>query len=41
MTSAGLFRSTAGNPFFVSEVFDAPGAGVPATVIDAVLARVP
>jgi hypothetical protein len=40
VTSAGLFRSTAGNPFFVSEVLDAPGAGVPATVIDAVLARV-
>ena len=40
-TSAALFRLTAGNPFFVSEML-AVGAGedVPATVVDAVLARV-
>ncbi|WP_426564345.1 ATP-binding protein [Angustibacter sp. McL0619] len=35
-----LFRLTAGNPFFVSEVLAAPGAPVPPTVVDAVLARV-
>ena len=40
VTSAGLFRYTGGNPFFVTEALAAPGAGVPATVIDAVLARV-
>ena len=40
VTSAGLFRYTGGNPFFVTEALAAPGAGVPATVVDAVLARV-
>jgi DNA-binding CsgD family transcriptional regulator/tetratricopeptide (TPR) repeat protein len=41
-TSAPLFRLTRGNPFFVSEVVAAGGSGdtVPATVVDAVLARV-
>jgi DNA-binding CsgD family transcriptional regulator/tetratricopeptide (TPR) repeat protein len=35
-----LFRSTGGNPFFVSEVLAAGGGTVPQTVQDAVLARV-
>jgi len=35
-----LFRLTGGNPFFVSEVLANPGAVVPPTVVDAVLARV-
>jgi DNA-binding CsgD family transcriptional regulator len=35
-----LFRLTGGNPFFVSEVLANPGAAVPPTVVDAVLARV-
>lgn len=35
-----LFRSTGGNPFFVTEVIANPDAGVPATVRDAVLGRV-
>jgi DNA-binding CsgD family transcriptional regulator/tetratricopeptide (TPR) repeat protein len=39
-TSAALFRLTAGNPFFVTEALAAPAAQVPATVVDAVLARV-
>jgi DNA-binding CsgD family transcriptional regulator/tetratricopeptide (TPR) repeat protein len=34
-----LYRVTAGNPFFVSEVIAAPGADIPSTVRDAVLAR--
>lgn len=34
-----LHRTTGGNPFFVTEVLAASGAGVPATVRDAVLAR--
>jgi DNA-binding CsgD family transcriptional regulator len=34
-----LYRSTGGNPFFVSEVLAAGGAQVPSTVRDAVLAR--
>jgi DNA-binding CsgD family transcriptional regulator/tetratricopeptide (TPR) repeat protein len=34
-----LFRLTAGNPFYVTEVLDAGVAGVPSTVRDAVLAR--
>ena len=34
-----LYRSTSGNPFFVTEVLAAPGAEIPATVRDAVLAR--
>jgi DNA-binding CsgD family transcriptional regulator/tetratricopeptide (TPR) repeat protein len=36
---AALYRLTGGNPFFVTEVLAAGGAGVPATVRDAVLAR--
>src|SRR5215813_5149944 len=35
-----LVRLTDGNPFFVSEVLANPGADVPPTVVDAVLARV-
>jgi DNA-binding CsgD family transcriptional regulator/tetratricopeptide (TPR) repeat protein len=35
-----LFRLTGGNPFFVSEVLANPGAVVPPTIVDAVLARV-
>ena len=34
-----LYRATAGNPFFVSEVLAAGGGAIPATVRDAVLAR--
>jgi DNA-binding CsgD family transcriptional regulator/tetratricopeptide (TPR) repeat protein len=34
-----LFRSTGGNPFFVSEVLEAGGERIPETVRDAVLAR--
>jgi DNA-binding CsgD family transcriptional regulator len=34
-----LHRSTGGNPFYVTEVLSAPGAAIPATVRDAVLAR--
>jgi DNA-binding CsgD family transcriptional regulator len=34
-----LYRKTAGNPFFVTEVLAAPGEEIPATVRDAVLAR--
>ena len=34
-----LYRATAGNPFFVTEVIAAPGIGIPSTVRDAVLAR--
>lgn len=36
---ADLFRLTGGNPFFVTEALAAPGARVPLTVLDAVLAR--
>jgi DNA-binding CsgD family transcriptional regulator len=39
-TSAGLYRLTEGNPFFLSEVLAAPTDAVPATVVDAVLSRV-
>jgi DNA-binding CsgD family transcriptional regulator/tetratricopeptide (TPR) repeat protein len=39
-TSAALYRLTAGNPFFVSEVLASLDHEVPATVVDAVLARV-
>jgi DNA-binding CsgD family transcriptional regulator len=39
-TSAGdLYRATAGNPFFVTEVLAAPDARIPETVRDAVLGR--
>ena len=34
-----LYRKTCGNPFFVTEVLAAPAEGIPATVRDAVLAR--
>lgn len=34
-----VFEATRGNPFFVTEWLAAPGAGVPAAVRDAVLAR--
>ena len=37
--AAGLYRVTAGNPFFVTEVLAAGGEDIPATVRDAVLAR--
>jgi ATP/maltotriose-dependent transcriptional regulator MalT len=36
---ADLYRRTAGNPFYVSEVLAAGGSEIPATVRDAVLAR--
>ena len=38
--AAEIHRVTRGNPFFVTEVLDAGGESVPATVRDAVLARV-
>ncbi|MCE0767339.1 LuxR C-terminal-related transcriptional regulator [Pseudonocardia kujensis] len=38
-TSATLFRLTGGNPFFVTEAVAAGPDAVPATVVDAVLAR--
>jgi DNA-binding CsgD family transcriptional regulator len=38
--AAELHRRTAGNPFFVTEVLAGAGAEIPATVRDAVLARV-
>ncbi|GAA1847656.1 AAA family ATPase [Pseudonocardia ailaonensis] len=38
-TSAGLYRLTGGNPFFVTEAVAAGAEAVPATVVDAVLAR--
>ncbi len=34
-----LYRATAGNPFFVTEVIAAPGSDIPSTVRDAVMAR--
>src|SRR3989442_11830122 len=37
--AADLYRQTAGNPFFVTEVLASGTAGIPATVRDAVLAR--
>ncbi|MFC5138989.1 ATP-binding protein [Actinomycetospora rhizophila] len=44
LTSATLYRLTGGNPFYVSEVLatgdGGPEVAVPATVVDAVLARV-
>ncbi len=38
--AAELYRRTSGNPFFVREVLESGGTAVPATVRDAVLARV-
>ena len=38
-TSTSLHQVTGGNPFFVTEVLATPGDGVPATVRDAVIAR--
>jgi tetratricopeptide (TPR) repeat protein len=40
LSSAPLYALTAGNPFFVTEALAVPDAAVPATVADAVLARV-
>jgi hypothetical protein len=37
---SALFERTGGNPFFIAEVLAAGGTAVPATVRDAVLARV-
>ncbi len=37
--ASNLYRQTAGNPFFVTEVIAARTAGIPTTVRDAVLAR--
>ncbi len=37
---AAVLRQTSGNPFFVTEVLSSATAGIPATVRDAVLARV-
>ncbi len=37
--AAELYRTTSGNPFFVTEVLASGGAAIPATVRDAVLAR--
>jgi DNA-binding CsgD family transcriptional regulator/tetratricopeptide (TPR) repeat protein len=39
LDAAALYRATAGNPFFVTEVIAAPSAEIPATVRDAVMAR--
>lgn len=36
---AALHRQTGGNPFFISEVLEAGGGGIPSTVRDAVLGR--
>src|SRR5512147_110672 len=37
--AVALFRRTGGNPFFVTELLNSPGAALPETVRDAVLAR--
>lgn len=37
--SGELYRTTGGNPFFVTELLAAQGLGLPATIQDAVLAR--
>ncbi|WP_433303472.1 ATP-binding protein [Actinoplanes sp. CA-030573] len=39
LDAAALYRATGGNPFYVTEVIGTPGAGIPPTVRDAVLAR--
>jgi DNA-binding CsgD family transcriptional regulator len=38
--AAGLYAATSGNPFYVTEVLAAPSGEVPASVLDAVLARI-
>ncbi len=38
--AAALHRATGGNPFFVTEALASPGEAVPASVVEAVLARV-
>jgi ATP/maltotriose-dependent transcriptional regulator MalT len=38
--AASVYATTRGNPFFVTEVFACSEGGVPATVVDAVMARV-
>ena len=40
LDAAVLHRQTGGNPFYVTEVLASPGAGIPANVREAVLARV-
>ena len=40
LDAAAVLRQTSGNPFFVTEVLSSPTSGLPATVRDAVLARV-
>ena len=40
MDPAALYRRTGGNPFFVTEVLASCEHGIPATVQDAILARV-
>ncbi|MBL8045771.1 MAG: AAA family ATPase [Anaerolineales bacterium] len=39
MDAAALHRQTNGNPFFITEVLESGGSGIPSTVRDAVLAR--
>jgi predicted ATPase/DNA-binding CsgD family transcriptional regulator len=39
LDAAELYRLTSGNPFYVTEVIGSGDVGVPATVVDAVLAR--
>ncbi len=38
-TAAGIYKATGGNPFFVTEVLRSPSGEMPATVKDAILAR--
>lgn len=38
-SSAGLYESTAGNPFYVTEVLATEGTSLPPSVLDAVIAR--
>ena len=39
MDAASLHRQTGGNPFYLNEVLASPGAGIPASIRDAVLTR--
>ena len=39
LDASALYHQTGGNPFFVTEVLSNTGGGIPATVLDAVLAR--